>query len=293
MGIYSDYYLEVHKRRIIENAVRDTFLYNVKILSMGKYVQIIRRKKGYFANYKMIRVVNRKKLNKSVKIDKLLNERFESSIIRTRTRLRRLCMTNYTGNDSFLTLTFAENITSVSEANEKFDLFRRKLKRYLKKLGYDLKYISVIEFQKRGAVHYHIILFDVPKIPYEDIYRLWSNGWVYIKKIKNERMMLNYISKYITKNIKGSEKMKKNEKFYDRSRNLKNVEEIKLNDGIDVDLEDILNDDIDIIYAYEDEDSFIILSTNLDISKVINETERYNKNERRSKYKLQLDDLDW
>lgn len=278
-----EYYNNLHKRRIIENAINNTFLYNLKVLNLGKYFRVIKNKKGYFSNYQMIR----KNVNDDKYRGKLNEERFLSSIYRTRQRLRDICLTNFTGNDSFLTMTFAENVTSLKEANEKFDLFRRKLKRYLKKLNYELKYVSVIEFQKRGAVHYHIILFDVPKIDYKKIYDMWSQGWVYIKKIKNERMMINYVSKYIIKNInsEGMIKLKKNEKFYDRSRNLKDVEVIKVNDGIDIDIIDLFKDDSDIIYCIDDEEKTIIFATNLNLNKINEVTDKYKK-ERRSKYRL-------
>lgn len=53
---------------------------------------------------------------------------------------------------SFVTLTFSENITDLDEAHAKFKSYIKSVKRKNK----DFKYIGVIEFQKRGAIHYHI-----------------------------------------------------------------------------------------------------------------------------------------
>lgn len=54
---------------------------------------------------------------------------------------------------SFITLTFADNITDLDIANNEFANYNRKIKR----INPDYKYIGVPEFQKRGAVHYHIL----------------------------------------------------------------------------------------------------------------------------------------
>lgn len=70
---------------------------------------------------------------------------------------------------SFWTFTFAENITDIDEANKKFKNWRDSFTRYLKK-KYDIefKYLGVPEFQKRGAVHYHLLTNLDPKL-YPDL----------------------------------------------------------------------------------------------------------------------------
>ena len=54
----------------------------------------------------------------------------------------------------FLTLTFAENVTSLPRANAEWKKFRRRMEY---KLGGKMQYVVVPEFQDRGAVHYHMI----------------------------------------------------------------------------------------------------------------------------------------
>lgn len=65
---------------------------------------------------------------------------------------------------SFITLTFKENITDLTEANKAFHIWVTAMKRAFPKF----LYIGVPEFQKRGAVHYHILTnlecgVDIPR----------------------------------------------------------------------------------------------------------------------------------
>lgn len=54
---------------------------------------------------------------------------------------------------SFITLTFQENIKDLDTAHKIFSNYVRQIKR----VKPDFKYIGVPEFQKRGAVHYHLL----------------------------------------------------------------------------------------------------------------------------------------
>lgn len=103
----------------------------------------------------------------------------------------------------FITFTFADNITSPKEANKYFTKF-------LKRLNYaltgskqaTLKYLTVIEFQKRGAVHYHSVFFNLPFINgnvHEFIAKAWSHGFIKINAINDLQHLANYVAKYLTK----------------------------------------------------------------------------------------------
>lgn len=129
-----------------------------------------------------------------------------------------------------MTLTYKENITDREYSNYEFKKFIQKLKRLLKKYGVtDLKYLAPIETQKRGALHYHILLFDVPFIPVFEIQKRWIHGNINIKQVKSDGMISDegelipvsrvglYISKYFSKSFEDKEKSKK---AYLSSRNL-------------------------------------------------------------------------
>lgn len=73
-------------------------------------------------------------------------------------KVRRLINANRNDLVTFLTLTFKENLIDIDIANKEFDKFTKRVNRYLQK-NYNIKfkYVSVIEFQKRGAIHYHML----------------------------------------------------------------------------------------------------------------------------------------
>lgn len=75
------------------------------------------------------------------------------NILHSKLGLHRLAKTNIHDFVTFITLTFKNNITDISFANKKFKTWVTRI-REIKK---DFKYIYVSEFQKRGAVHYHLI----------------------------------------------------------------------------------------------------------------------------------------
>ena len=75
------------------------------------------------------------------------------SLTRTRDKLIAYASENESLWKSFVTLTFRENITDLTEANRLFKIYIMQLKR----MNPDFAYLCVPEFQKRGAVHYHML----------------------------------------------------------------------------------------------------------------------------------------
>ncbi|WP_140925316.1 rolling circle replication-associated protein [Apilactobacillus micheneri] len=132
----------------------------------------------------------------------------------------------YNKNCYFITLTFRDNIDDVELANKIFKSFIRKMRIHSKS---QFKYISVIEFQKRGAIHYHMIT-DNEELNYSNVIKYWNNsinshllvkdGYVRIEKIhKHENSkVLSYVMKYVSKAL-GNEKLL-GKKCYFSSRNL-------------------------------------------------------------------------
>ena len=139
---------------------------------------------------------------------------------RRRDTIRRLACCNFDNTyDKFLTLTFAENKTNVKECNILFKAFIRKLKKYNR----DLKYLAVIEFQDRGAVHYHVLL-NIPYIPQSDLQNLWGHGFVFVNAITHVDNIGAYIVKYMTKDNRDTRLM--GQKAYLFSRNLNKPEKV-------------------------------------------------------------------
>lgn len=103
----------------------------------------------------------------------------------------------YSGITSkFVTFTFADNIQDLKTANYEWKKFKQRLNDYFDK---DIKYLVVIEFQERGAIHYHVVFFNIPFVRQDVLSRLWGNGYVWINKIDNVDNVGAYVCKYLTK----------------------------------------------------------------------------------------------
>lgn len=208
--------LEEYKNRII---------YDCKIIKCGDYIQAY-----YFSDKRSILNKDNKeqfklsKLNiKDIDLDNLykesrvdsLKEIMLSNAIRSNLNCQRIAKTNRHVWETFITLTFKENITDISIANKIFNAWRTNIK----KLKSDFKYLAVPEFQKRGAVHYHIlsnlgiedkdiILKQQKKtgkaVKFDDLYdvKYWTKGFARVDFIKNDyKKIYSYICKYMTKDI--------------------------------------------------------------------------------------------
>jgi len=104
----------------------------------------------------------------------------------------------------FLTFTFRENLTDLKSANA---LFHDFLRRFSRKVGKPLRYLVVVEFQARGAVHYHCIFFNLD-LEWErrerrtrTVARLWGHGFVDIERIRSAKRVGPYVCKYLNKGL--------------------------------------------------------------------------------------------
>ncbi len=139
----------------------------------------------------------------------------ESSLSRTRNALIRLINANSRMwldefeviiQPQFLTYTIHENIKDIATANTLFT-------NYIKRLNYHtygtkesiVKYVAVPEFQKRGAVHYHAVFFNLPKINARHEFNtgefasIWEHGHIKKKNVSKIPNVGRYMTKYMTK----------------------------------------------------------------------------------------------
>lgn len=128
--------------------------------------------------------------------------RREDNIRACRNRLRRLINSNVEQHGDFLpkfvTFTFGANITSVSVANS---LFTSGLRRLQSRFSCRLRYVAVPEFQQRGAVHYHVLFFNMPYVWHgrDFLKESWQQGNVDVKAIGHVKNVAAYMTKYMTK----------------------------------------------------------------------------------------------
>lgn len=133
----------------------------------------------------------------------------EITLSRARKDIRRTINSNvgkYGEISKFMTLTFKDNITDIEISNYEF-------KKFIQRLNYDVykskksiaKYTVVPEVQKRGAIHYHCVFYNLPYTSHSKLVELWQygdeidKGTVNIKKIDKVDNVGAYVCKYLTK----------------------------------------------------------------------------------------------
>lgn len=154
------------------------------------------------------------------------------AVFRAKTNLRRLISANSGQwfdehkqrffNPQFYTLTYAKNEVDVCKASNDFKLF-------IKRFNYDvfnskkavLKYSVVIEFQKRGAIHYHLLLYNMPFIwgIHKRITELWGYGFVWLRNVSSVGDVGSYMVKYMAKDMTNL-KLPKGFRLYNNARKL-------------------------------------------------------------------------
>jgi hypothetical protein len=124
----------------------------------------------------------------------------------------------------FLTLTVQENCLDREKIFYWFSLFRQ-LKIFVENFG--TKYTLVLEHQKRGALHCHLIIYEPPKkfLPYAALGDAWTSCvgstqrlQIRIEKIDNPLNIAAYLGKYITKEFL---EVPKGKKVYTSSQGLR------------------------------------------------------------------------
>lgn len=119
----------------------------------------------------------------------------------------------------FLTLTFSDNVTDLDEAHYEFMKFIKRLNYLVFGTKFaNLRYTAIPEFQDRGAVHYHVILYNLPYVKAGVIEEVWGNGFIKINKIDDVDNVGAYVCKYLTK-AQGDERLR-GRKCYFNSRGL-------------------------------------------------------------------------
>jgi len=165
------------------------YLYKNKLTSNGKRAELVQHD-----HYQAVFNHKRVDFSRSEKGTKRWD-----SLQRTRKAIYDIADTNlglYSEPPVFATFTFADNVTDVSTANAEWRLFVRRLIRHI---GKKPAYITVTEFQKRGAVHFHTLFFNLPFIQVIEFENLWGNGYTNLKALHEIRNVSAYLCKYLTK----------------------------------------------------------------------------------------------
>jgi len=181
-------------QQIDQRITKKTYL---KYVRFGNYGEMYEYEKPIFYNHSPIFVRNTDGKKNTI--------RRADNLAIARQKINRLVLgnTNYKNcAPRFVTFTFAKNITSLNEANIYWQNFIRKFR---KEYG-NRQYLTVVEFQKRGAVHYHTLFFDLKfrKGIKENLRNMWGRGFIKFKsakKIGNIEHLGLYLAKYLQKDI--------------------------------------------------------------------------------------------
>lgn len=143
--------------------------------------------------------------------------RLSKNLTRCKTNLIDLIDCNVGQNTKFMTLTYKKNQTDWEQSSKDFKLFLLRLKRE----GIILSYVAVREFQKRGAIHFHLVIFNNEKLDINILKKCWSFGFIKINRIDNYFNVTRYVSKYISKSLITSFVNYPFKRLYNCSRDLK------------------------------------------------------------------------
>ena len=246
-----------------DNVLDNVQYYNKIAVISGREVEI--RQTEYFVR-KGLKRPNSGRSTSASKEEKILNR--DKCLSRARKNVRRLANSNPDCN-KFLTLTFGKNVTDLNEAHKYFKNFIVKMNRRYS----DFKYLAVPEFQKRGAVHYHL-LCNLPYVNVKNLKNIWGQGFIKLNKIDEIDNVGAYIVKYMTKeNI--DERLTERRCFY-HSRNLTKPEIITDSAQIAALERELGNLEVKRVYIYEFDNEYLghtsvtslLLKEDIDLSRV-------------------------
>ena len=192
--------------RLKENPVKNKIFYikdcesTLEIKQFGKKPEcrILNLTKDYCINIRTGEVKEKiKRKNRS--------QNYES-LRRTMNNLRDLINCNVTDNNKclWITLTYNQNNGIVRDTKKVYKDHKNFWERcctYFNNYNITIpKYINVLEPQRSGAWHMHLIwIFDqiAPFIPNEKIAELWGHGFTKTQKLKDTDNIANYVCAYL------------------------------------------------------------------------------------------------
>lgn len=104
----------------------------------------------------------------------------------------------------FVTLTYPKNYPTARVAKAHLNSLRKRLEY---KFNIKASGSWKLEFQKRGAPHFHILFFNLPFLPKRDLQVMWAEiigdetktVFTRIERIQSRKKAMLYVSKYIAK----------------------------------------------------------------------------------------------
>lgn len=139
------------------------------------------------------------------------NEKREDNLARARKKVRQIIWANLSQYTKFLTLTCSNTCLDVKEFKRHLTTFFQAMKRN----GYDLRYLYVLERQKErgekegniGSLHAHLVVFNDEYIDLDILNKCWHYGSTDLHILNGLRQsdyeqikdVAAYVCKYVTK----------------------------------------------------------------------------------------------
>ena len=185
-------------------------IYTTKTIESGKRLEVYKYSypitKGRESNNKEGRKGKEEISEEQKKANK--EQKRKQTLYNARNNIIRLIASNEEDLRTFITLTYAENMQDIKQSRKDLDTFFKRLKRKYE----DLKYIWVMEYQKRGAIHFHILCsipvniitakskekksIEQKQLENEFSKKFWTHGFTDLRNIGEETEIKN-LSKYI------------------------------------------------------------------------------------------------
>lgn len=217
-----------------------------KFIQYGDFVEVYQ--------YESEPVVRFRKKNKR---NIYLKRRRNYSSARAKRQFYRIVASNLDPKSCILGTFTMRDVVSLNIA---YKYFRNFINRW-KGRGDKFEYVAVPEFQQRGAVHFHVLFFNLPydfvrtERQSRYIANLWGHGFVDLVATDGSTKLATYLSKYMTK--AGTDTRLAGLKAYTSSRGLKRpvvmttykypklYSDAKKMTGVDNDIDPIVNKDYD------------------------------------------------
>lgn len=184
--------------------------YNLKTLKMNSMIKNISFNSSIKNKTNILNLKIKPHLLKNINlynINYLKSIEFKN-IIRSKISCQLLAKCNLYSWKTFITLTYADNFTNIPLSRKHLQYFIDSIRRVKK----DFMYICITEFQKRGAIHFHLLTnidYNDSKLMYSQLdnskyihIKYWNYGFNSVEKITGDlQKIIGYISKYMTKDI--------------------------------------------------------------------------------------------
>lgn len=183
--------------------VQHLLKYSIKLVDMGDITQVYIYNQPKFKDVGGYELRTTRPTNKSMPLNAKIEDR---NIIRTKINCQRLAKCNFKIWRSFITLTYAKNMRDIDKAKIDFSYWVKNIRKVKK----DFAYIMIIEFQKRGSIHFHVlsnlscedhnvVIPQCSNDTYFDV-KYWNKGFTAFEIIEGDlQKIIGYISKYMTK----------------------------------------------------------------------------------------------